>query len=400
MLKMFSTFLGLEISVPCWTAGRLWLLRIGLYKLQRPKQVADDWIWIIDHTVQLGNVKCMVVLGIRQKHLPKGELYLAHRDIEPIDLIPVEKSNGKIVFSQLEKNIEKTGIPRQIVSDHATDIKCGVEMFCAKYNTVHTYDMKHKGATVVKRELKDDEQWQKFANEASRSGKKVQQTKLSHMAPPNQRSKARYMNVKELVDWGSDILCRLQQEKEQKKDEFEKCEIYVKFGWVCEFRKNLDEWKSLIEIVQTANEFINFMGLFKGVDKYLQAELYEMPETKKLSHIADELVDFVTEQQKKIGEDDTLLGSSEVIESVIGKYKRLQNDQVKGGFTGMILGLAASVSDFSMETVKRAIESTSTKSVWRWIKEKVGKSVYSKRKEFRKIARNQEQKSTEFSCTV
>ena len=399
-LKMFSKFLGLEISVPCWTAGRLWLLRIGLYKLRRPKEIADDWIWIIDHTVQLGNVKCMVVLGIRRKNLPKGELYLAHRDVEPIDLIPVEKSNGEIVFSQLEKNIAKTGIPAQIVSDHGTDIKCGVEMFCEKYNTVHTYDMKHKGAAVLKRELKDDEQWQKFANEASRSGKKVQQTKLSYMAPPNQRSKARYMNVKELVDWGADVLCRLQLEKEQKAEEFEKGEMYAKFGWIYAFENNLKNWKSLIDIVRTANEFIDFMGLFKGVEEYLEAELSEMPETKKLRHIANELVEFVSEQQKKIGDEGTLLGSSEIIESVIGKYKRLQNDQVKGGFTGMVLGLAASVSDFSLETVRIAIESTSTKSVWRWIKEKVGKSVYSERREFRKIARNQEQKQAEFLCTV
>ena len=371
-----------------------------IVQARRPKEIADDWIWIIDHTVQLGNVKCMVVLGIRRKHLPKGELYLAHRDVEPIGLIPVEKSSGEIVFGQLEKNIEKTGIPRQIVSDHGTDIKCGVEMFCAKYDTVHTYDIKHKGAAVLKRELKDDEQWQKFANEASRSGKKVQQTKLSHMAPPNQRSKARYMNAKELVDWGADVLCRLQQEKEQTGEDFEKGEMHAKFGWIREFRDDLSNWKSLVEIVQTATDFIDFMGLFKGVDEYLEAELAEMPETEKLGRIADELVEFVAEQQKKIGDDGTLLGSSEIIESVIGKYKRLQNDQVKGGFTGMILGLAASVSDFSMDTVRRAMESTSTKSVWKWIKKKVGKSVYSERKEFRKIAGNQEQKLAEFSCAA
>jgi hypothetical protein len=46
----------------------------------------------------------------------------------------------------------------------------------------------------------------------------------------------------------------------------------------------------------------------------------------------------------------------------------------------MLLGLAASVSDFSMDTVQKAIGTVSTKNVWQWVKDKVGKSVYSKRK--------------------
>jgi hypothetical protein len=129
-MGIFFSFLGLEIPVPCWTTGRLWLLRLGLHKLSRPKEKADDWIWIIDHTVQLGAEKCLVILGIRQKNLPKGELHLRHEEVEPIDLIPVKKSNGKIVWRQLEECAKKTGDPRQIVCDCGPDVKSGVDEFC------------------------------------------------------------------------------------------------------------------------------------------------------------------------------------------------------------------------------------------------------------------------------
>ena len=110
------------------------------------------------------------------------------------------------------------------------------------------------------------------------------------------------------------------------------------------------------------------------------------------------MIAFAAVQQERLGDADRLPGSSEIIESVIGKYKGLQHDQVKGGFTGMLLGLAASVSDLSMDTVKKAIDSTPTKKVWRWIKEKLGQSVHAQRKEFHKIAREEEQKSAEFLC--
>ena len=142
------------------------------------------------------------------------------------------------------------------------------------------------------------------------------------------------------------------------------------------------------------------MGLYKGIDVYLEEHLSEIPVNAKYEFIREELVEFVRDQQGKIGDDKRLLGSSEIIESVIGKYKGLQGDQVKGGFTGMILGLAAAVSDFNMDTVRNAMESIPTRKVWDWVKRKVGKSVYSQRKEFRGISKLQEQNWAEILDSV
>jgi hypothetical protein len=390
-LKIISAFLELGIEMPCRTTGRLWLLRIGLHKLERAKPIADDWIWIIDHTVQLGKEKCMVILGIRCGALPDGELYLTHKDVEPVALIPVEQSNGDVVFQQLEQTIEKTGIPRQIVSDHATDIKSGTEKFCRKYSTVHTYDTKHKGAAILKRELNGDPDWDKFSKQAGKTSKKVQQTELAGMAPPNQRSKARYMNLGELVDWGAKILLHLDAEKIEQDEDFENCRMNDKFGWVCDYRHQLEDWKSLVKIVDTTNNFINFMGLYNGIDKDLRLQLEELPQNMRFTHVKEELIEFAKQEHKKMGDADRLIGSSEIIESVIGKYKGLQHDQVKGGITGMLLGLAASVSDLTIETVKEAIDSTPTKKVWHWIRKNIGKSVHAQRKDFNNIARDLEQ---------
>src|SRR5215213_9645708 len=61
-----------EESTPHWTTGRLWLLRIGLAALRRPKEIADDWAWMVDHSIQIGQCKCLVILGIRLSELPDG----------------------------------------------------------------------------------------------------------------------------------------------------------------------------------------------------------------------------------------------------------------------------------------------------------------------------------------
>ena len=41
---------GLNWEVPHQTTCRAWLQRIGLFQLQRPKDMADDSVWIVDHT--------------------------------------------------------------------------------------------------------------------------------------------------------------------------------------------------------------------------------------------------------------------------------------------------------------------------------------------------------------
>jgi hypothetical protein len=46
----------------------------------RERPVADDWIWMIDHTIQAGTRKCFVVMGIRQADFLKRDRPLEHRD--------------------------------------------------------------------------------------------------------------------------------------------------------------------------------------------------------------------------------------------------------------------------------------------------------------------------------
>ena len=60
--------------------------------------IANDWIWIVDHSVQWGKEKCLAILGIRQSQLPAAETILCHEDVEPLALFPVTKSNGDVVY--------------------------------------------------------------------------------------------------------------------------------------------------------------------------------------------------------------------------------------------------------------------------------------------------------------
>ena len=366
-------------------------MRIGYYKLFRQKETSDDWIWIIDHTIQIGNEKCLIILGIRQSALPSAELYLNHEDIEPIALLPVKKSNGQIVYEQLEEAVEKTGVPRQILSDHGTDIKSGIEEFCQVHKqTCFTYDIKHKGASVLKRELKNDQSWKRFIQNASKTSKKVQQTPMAHLAPPNQRSKARYLNVDTLVNWGQNTLSYLDSLQAEGNCEYD--QIHEKLGWLNQYRDHLAQWQELIDVVKSVEDYIKFVGIYTDCHIDLSEQLDMKLTTPRANKVRNELVCFVEQLSLDARDGERLLGSSEIIESVIGKLKSLEQDQSRSGFTGMLLSLPAMLSKTTQDVIQKALESVPTKKVFRWVKENIGQSVQSKKKEVLSIVKKSEQK--------
>lgn len=126
VMRLFLPWIG---SVPTADCGQLWVLRIGLFEVTRPKEIRNDRAWIVDHTVQIGTTKCLLVVGVSLSRWQERRGPLSHQDLEVLALEPVDKSNGEVVNGQLEEIAGKVGVPRAIVSDHGSDIKRGIEAF-------------------------------------------------------------------------------------------------------------------------------------------------------------------------------------------------------------------------------------------------------------------------------
>lgn len=359
--------LELPLSSPSWFSGRLWLFRLGYFKLTRPKERADDWVWIVDHTVQLGAEKCLVILGIRLCNLPAPGSCLSQEDVEPIALFPVKQSSGEVVFQQLEDTIPKTGVPREIIGDQGSDLKSGIEKFCQEHQeTCYVYDIKHKTAAVLKHELQKDEAWQEFSQLAVQTRRKVQQTSLAALAPPNQRTKARYMNVDILIQWGGNMLTFFDEQQTNASSEFDLEQLEKKLGWITRFREQLEGWRELIQVITTTESFVRKQGLYRDSSLELGELLTILPHRERTKKARVQLLAFVAEESLKAKPNERLLGSSEVIESVFGKLKRMEQDQAKSGFTGLLLGVSAMASTTTGDVVQKALETVPTKAVLAW----------------------------------
>ena len=270
-------------------------------------------------------------------------------------------------------------------------------MFCDQHpQTSFIYDIKHKVATILKRELKDDQDWNEFVKLANETRRKVQQTSLAALAPPNQRSKSRYMNVDKLVKWAMETLCFLDQQHHPATPLFDSQQIEAKLSWLAQFREQLLEWQEMMQIVKLAEEFIKFVGIYRDCHiDLMQVEGFDA-HRKRTKRLREELLDFIAQQSQQAKPDERLLGSSEVIESVIGKLKNMESDQNKSGFTGLLLSLAAIVSKTTEDVIQKALESVPTKRVRELFKQNIGKSLQSSRKEVFSSLKKTEQNWDEF----
>src|ERR1019366_6460226 len=99
----------IPLEIPHWTTGRLWLMRLGLALLTMDLEKGTDWAWLVDHSVQIGQDKCLVILGIRLRDMPAPGECLQHQDLHLIALVPSTSWTRQDVADAFEEAVERTG---------------------------------------------------------------------------------------------------------------------------------------------------------------------------------------------------------------------------------------------------------------------------------------------------
>jgi len=370
----FSSFIAVQKQrIPSYKTVTRWLTIVGLYKLTRPKKKAKDWALIVDNSVQIGTQKCLVVLGIRLSEF-KGQP-LTFEDMEPLIIELHDNGSAETVCKALEKARIKVGDVEMVCSDDGPDLRGGINAFCKKNKVGRVFDIVHKIATFLKKNLQDQLDWELFASAAAEAKRKMQQTKAAHLAPPNQRTKSRFLNIEVLTGWAVDIIVAMEQPGHPDKEA-----LKTHCGWVLQYKALIQRLKQYVLISRSVRQYVREKGFHKKMADEIEKNLDLLELDLDGMQYAGVLHDFIIEQSQLVPENKAWVGSSEIIESLYGKVKHLEQDQSKGGFTSLILGAAACVGEVSTEVVAEAMRRIKTKDVDAWVKEQIGETLVSKRR--------------------
>ena len=376
---IFQLLFGDQARLPCANTGRLWIQRLGLYELTRPKEKATDWVWLADHTIQLDSVQCFLIVGCRLSDWERDRRPLTHQDLEVLLLEPGATWNGEVIRDQFLEVIQKTGVPRAILTDGGPNLKRGITLLREQYPRVtDSSDIAHKTALILKKTLTKDERWGEFLKKSSQSRKHCAKTDLAFLASPSLPDQARYMNIDGLLKWATNMQHFMQTSNDG--THVEPWRVNIEFSWLHDFVQPLAEWQRLLNIAETVLHYVRWEGYHARASQELEGHLAPLRGQAQGDRLIDQLTDFVREQSAAAGLGERLPGSTECLESLIGKGKRLEGQQSRRGFTRMILAMAAAVVKPVRDIIQTALETVKTRDVDAWAQEKLGPSVQARRR--------------------
>jgi len=372
----------LAIPTPCGETGRLWILRLGLHELTCPKEQADDWVWLVDHTIQLDSVQCLLVVGVRLREWERDRRPLEHHDLHCLLLEPGIESTGEVVCEQLQRVVQRTGVPRAILTDGGRNLHKGIGLFRNDHPQVsHNSDVVHKTALCLKKILTKDERWSEFLKQCGLSRKHCVKTAMAFLTPPVLRDQARFMNLQAILKWAGDIRRFRHDLTLNDGSQVEPWKVTLEFKWIEGFAEAIEQWQRLLAIVEEVVHYVRWEGYHAGAAQEIEQRLASLRGDTLGDQLIDELITFVQEQSQSAMPDERLLGSTECLESLIGKGKRLEGQQSRSGFTKMILGMAASVVKPTLEAIQTAFTTVKTTDLNVWAQKYLGQSLQAKRRQ-------------------
>jgi hypothetical protein len=442
VLRLLAGYLPL--GAPAATTVLNWCCRLGLGVLRRVPPRRDDWIFVIDHTVALGAMKCLVVLGIPAGRLRATGYSPRHGDMTVLAVEVMANSTGVRVAAVLEAVSARTGVPVQIVCDHGSDLRKGIALFRQQApRCVETYDISHAVATQLKAHWRENAPWQAFLQHSSTILSRFQQTDLAFLLPPRQRTKARYMAIDAHIDWAQRLLgyhdqgdfsligrpcvfsadawAYLRAVQGQRRIEplrvliGQRCETraalcevlrahgaaapdarddafwrladrgYARFleafDWVLAYREVLPEWTQTMAVSKTVQTLLKTDGLSRTTPEALHSALdAQEPLAAAVADFRTRVLRHVEQEAAKLPADVTWLASSDIIESVFGHYKTFSARGPLKEVGRLVLLIPAFLSELTAPVIREAMASVRSVDVEQWVQTHLGPSMLARRR--------------------
>jgi hypothetical protein len=279
--------------------------------------------------------------------------------------------------------------------DGAAELREGAETLKKqRSDTLTLQDFKHKAANLFKALISKDPRFIEFNGQLGKTRSAIQQTELAHLTPPSLKQKARFMNLGCQLEWGRVVLALLEHPEARSHQWIIPERLERKLGWLREFAEDLAGWSECQRVVNVGLKQINEQGLFRGTAHQFRLNVGDLKYalSKRLS---EQLIDFLSETESQLKEDERLPLSTEILESSFALYKQLERQHSQGGFTSLLASFAALLRKPTAELVRNSFASVSTKDVKQWVRENLGTTLNSKR-----LATYREMKKLTASVTI
>lgn len=394
VMKFVFDALQIDQKVPSHDAIEQWMLRLGVSSLQDTFTSEQRVLWMSDHSSQIGSERVLLIIGIALDDLPAIGETLDFEHIKVLAVVPGKAWKTADVEREYTKLAKQIGAPVYLLCDGACELRDAAQNLEKDgEKTIVLGDLKHYAANLLEKEIGKCERFISFMSEVGLTRSRIQQTELSHFAPPTLRQKSRFMNLEPLLRWATMVLYHLDHVDSQARKDISHERMELKLGWLRGYADNLSKWSQCQEVINRSLAVINRRGPDSGTAIEVEEALNEADstwctESTSAYRIGSKIVEWIKTSANKLSPGDRAWLSTEILESLFGRFKQLERQHSKGGFTRLIGAIPALCKSVTPQIVRERFARFNTRELRQWLATQLGTSLSSRRNsaynEFRK----------------
>jgi len=324
ILNLFHRQTPLNLTwVPHFCSVINWTLRLGLGLLKQVSPINSPWLAIIDHSIDIGTKKALVVLRVTMDALSQKEGAIQLSDCECIGLTVSETVNGETTAKDLNAVFSLSGMPDAIIKDCDSTLNKGVRLFSQNNHVVIPVidDIGNVMATALKHQFEKKSAYKRFITTANQGAQCLRQTDLAFLIPPKLRSKGRFQSIGKLGKWGDKMLDVLAVKGRAKKGSvLEK--LRQALPGFNSLRPFIEQFAKTAQVTSEVMRILKNNGLEQNSYQQCCQLANRLPKYSKVKkHLLLWLQDHIQIQQQVTNQP--LLVSSDIIESLFGNFKHI-----------------------------------------------------------------------------
>lgn len=382
-LNLLNALTGFNLGwVPHFTSVINWTLRLGLGLLKQVQPVSEPWLAIIDHSIDIGTKKALVVLRVPVAALSLRGSAIQLADCECIGLKICERVNGESIAQDLEGIFCQAGKPKAVIKDGDYTLQKGVRLWSEKQGIEIPViaDIGHSMATALKKQFEKTDAYQRFITLTSQGAKRLRQTELAFLIPPKLRSKGRFQSLSTLGQWADKIVDVFAVQGRAKKGSV-LAKLRTALPGFLRLKPFIKRFANTAQAVSQVMEILKNKGLDQSHYEHCHRLSETLPKNSKVKkHLQQWLQQHLLIQQQLT--DLPLLVSSDIIESLFGNFKHIIERSPQADMNRTTLLIPALCGNLDKAAVIQALSHARHIDLEIWEKENIPYTVRKKRQAF------------------
>ncbi|MGK7930898.1 MAG: hypothetical protein AB4041_05630 [Microcystaceae cyanobacterium] len=229
--------------------------------------------------------------------------------------------------------------------------------------------------------------YQNFLEDCHYCRLQIQQTELSFLAPPPQRSQCRYFNVERLVEWANKLLNSpldtLFSLIPDHNPEGISQRLKEKFLWLAYYEQPLKKWKTMVFLTRTLEKQVKIEGWHQQSVNNFENPISSVIIPSQLLDFKEKILQYLHHQINYLKTDtdteQSFLATTDILESLFGKYKEFSARCPLKELRQMLLTIPLSTMNLTPDIIHKALTTIGVDDLEKWLNETFNPSMLSKR---------------------